>query len=142
MRTMPSCYYGVSHVRFAVPGTAMRIDEESETDRTVRLRAVIRRMKHASDTFYALAAMAGNHSFIEFTGLLNEYIQVCSRAIDDGIDFTMASTHTGVALPMESYNFGYLAEKLNCIYGPSLVADPKRLEAFVAKISGGLHDER
>lgn len=100
-----------------------------------RLAICVSKMKHASSVFYGHACASGNHSFIEFAGLMNEYIQVCERAAEADIDFTMASTHTGVALPMAPFNFSYLAEKLNCIYGPSLTADKKQLEFFVARMS-------
>lgn len=87
------------------------------------LHAILARMHAASDHFYAAAVAAGNHAFIEFTGLMNEYITVCHTALAQDIDFRMASTHTGVALPFKPHHAAYLAEKLDCIYGPALRSD-------------------
>lgn len=81
---------------------------------------MLRKMRVASSTFYGLAANAGCHAFIEFTGLMNEYIKLCEEAHKRGIDFTLASIHTGRALPIEPHHIAYLGEKLACIYGASL----------------------
>lgn len=78
-------------------------------------RLVLKKMKQASDKFYAMAAEAGCHQFLEFTGLMNEYIEVCSRAEDYGIDWFQAAE-----LPFKEQHLRYLADKLDCIYGPAL----------------------
>lgn len=88
------------------------------------LQGMIDKMQAASDAFYPAAAQTGHHAFIEFTGLMNEYIKICHRAHEQGIDFPSCSAHSGQALPMETYEAEYLGEKLGCIYGPS-VSDPK-----------------
>jgi len=82
--------------------------------------AMIRGMIGASNAFYAAAIRIGNHPFIEFAGLMNEYIKVATRAHAQGIDFTESSTHSGIPLPMQTYEAAYIGEKLGCIYGPSL----------------------
>lgn len=79
-------------------------------------------MTDASNRFYARATRIGCHPFIEFTGLMNEYIKLCRNALERGIDFTETSVHGGKALPMQSYERDYLSEKLECIYGTSLEA--------------------
>ena len=81
---------------------------------------MLRKMKAASNIFYGLATQTGCHTFIEFTGLMNEFIQICEKAHAQDIDFPFANAHTGQALPMEPYNLAYLGEKLTCIYGPAL----------------------
>ena len=92
---------------------------------TTELQECIKQMHKASDTFYSLAVHAGNHAFIEFTGLINEYIQLCEKAAADGVDFRMASTHTGERIA--GHNVRYIREKLECIYGLDLLAkDGKR----------------
>ena len=88
--------------------------------------AMLRRMQATSDAFYACAVQIGCHPFIEFCGLMNEYIKACTAAHNDGIDFTQANTHSGRALPLEPYHVQYLAEKIDCIYGPSLRQAPLR----------------
>lgn len=74
------------------------------------------RMRLASHAFYGLAIQTGCHPFIEFTGLMNEYIKCCERAHEQGIDFTACNAHTGNALPMKSFEVAYVNEKLECIF--------------------------
>lgn len=87
------------------------------------LREMLAKMSAASSAFYRDAVRTGCHPFIEFTGLLTEYIKLCEAALAQGIDFTETSIHgSGQPLPMESYHRDYLNEKLECIYGTSLAA--------------------
>lgn len=81
------------------------------------------------------------HAFLEFNGLMSKYIDLCENADAVGIDFTQANVHNDIALPMESHDAGYLAEKLDCIFGPSLRANPEALEVFLGIMSGGLEEE-
>jgi len=87
-------------------------------------------MRETSNAFYKRARLIGCHPFIEFAGLMNEYIKVCRRAHEQGIDFTESSAHSGKPLDFRSYEAAYLGEKLGCIYGPSLQA-PENLRAFL-----------
>ncbi len=85
------------------------------------LETMLAMMRDASQRFYFTAIRVGHHPFIEFTGLMNEYIKLCANALEQGIDFTQTSIHgSGVALPMRSFERDYLNEKLECIYGVSL----------------------
>lgn len=95
--------------------------EEFEANKKLRAEA-LRRMQDASDTFYGLAVQTRCHAFIEFTGLLNEYIDLCHKAEAEGINWIMANTHNRTPMPIREHNIDYLAEKLDCIYGPSLEA--------------------
>ncbi len=97
--------------------------------------ACIAKMELASSAFYYAAMRTGNHAFIEFTGLMNEYIKICRRAVEEGIDFMMANTHSGMVLPIETHHVAYLAEKLDCIYGPSLVDNDNR-QTFIKALLG------
>ena len=92
--------------------------------------AMLDMMRATSENFYFQAFRIGCHPFIEFCGLMNEYIKICARAHENGIDFPHASAHSGIAVPMETYEAAYLGEKLGCIYGPSL-QDPANLLAFM-----------
>ncbi len=87
-------------------------------------------MKKVSEAFYYQAIHVGAHAFIEFTGLMNEYTKICQQALDKGIDFREANTHNEIALPMETFQMAYLAEKLDCIYGPTLRSSKQLKEAF------------
>ena len=73
-------------------------------------------MRKTSTVFYGLATAIGNHPFIEFAGLMNEYIKLCHDAHERGIDFTQCNIHTGVGLPMPSHSVAYINEKLSCIF--------------------------
>lgn len=81
----------------------------------VRL-VTLRRMREASAVFYGLAVQAGCHPFIEFAGLMNEYIQCCESAHKDGIDFAACNKHAGQHLPMPGYAVDYVNDKLECIF--------------------------
>jgi len=82
----------------------------------------VEQMQKASEAFYKAAIQIGNHPFIEFTGLMNEYIKACSEAHEMGIDFSECSTHTGIDLPLQSCQINYINEKLECIFtGRSVV---------------------
>jgi hypothetical protein len=85
------------------------------------LEAMLTGMRDASSAFYDDARTVGCHPFIEFCGLMNEYIVMCRAALDQGIDFTETSIHgSGKPLPMQEHHRRYLNEKLECIYGVSL----------------------
>lgn len=96
--------------------------------------AMLEKMRRASDAFYYLAQQTHCHPFLEFTGLMNEYIQICLKAHQMDIDFTMTSIHTGKALPIGDHNIAYLGEKLSCIYGSSL--DERAARMLVYAITG------
>lgn len=77
---------------------------------------IIRKMRAVSNQFYGAAVQIGNHPFIEFCGLMNEYIDNCQRANEQGIDFTQCNTHTGLDLPIPQFSINYINEKLECIF--------------------------
>lgn len=65
------------------------------------------------------------HPFLEFSGLMQQYVQICRQASRKGQDFTKSSIHTNVAMPMNADEAEYLAEKLNCIFGPAIRQNPE-----------------
>lgn len=81
---------------------------------------MLAKMTAASSGFYRAAVNTGCHAFIEFTGLINEYIKICRRTMESGGDFTETNIHSGMAQAIESYEAEYIAQKLKCIYGTSL----------------------
>jgi hypothetical protein len=82
----------------------------------------LRNMRAASAAFYEAACKINNHPFIEFTGLMNEYIKACDLAHKAGIDFSECSVHSGYELPLRPYQVDYINEKLECIFaGRSVV---------------------
>ena len=76
----------------------------------------IAQMREVSTSFYANAIRIGVHPFIEFCGLMNEYIKACEKAHASGVDFSECNAHSGQHLPMESYMVAYVNEKLECIF--------------------------
>jgi hypothetical protein len=86
--------------------------------------ACLARMRAASADFYRASVQSGCHAFIEFTGLLNQYIRLCEEAHGRGEDFTDANVHAGRGLPLVGHQLAYLNEKLTCIYGLEAVPKP------------------
>lgn len=90
---------------------------------TVEERQVaLKQMDQLVGAFYDAAARIGNHPFLEFAGVMTAYVKSCERAHEAGIDFTECNRHAGSALPMESFEVTYLAEKLDCIFGGRIQA--------------------
>lgn len=87
-------------------------------------------LRAASAIHYAGATLTGVHPFIEFSGLMNTYVALCEEAHRRGIAYENANEHSGRALPMDEGQAAYLAEKLRCIFGPTLDANPEAAEAF------------
>jgi hypothetical protein len=87
-------------------------------------KIALKRMKDLSNFFYGSTTSIGVHPFIEFTGLINEYIKICERAHKNGIDFSSCNKHSGQQLPMEPHEVDYINEKLECIFtGRSVMAE-------------------
>lgn len=76
----------------------------------------LQKMRIISANFYHGAQLAKCHNFLEFTGLINEYIEICEQNLTIGIDFTQANAHTGQHLKIMPYQVDYLNEKLECIF--------------------------
>lgn len=98
---------------------------------------MLQAMQEASNQFYRMAVQTKVHAFVEMTGLMNEFIKVCRHAEEEGIDFTTANTHTGLALPFKMHHAEYLAEKLGCIYGPALLSNDEVRGAFINTLFEG-----
>jgi len=94
------------------------------------MEAAIRKMRAVSAAFYPAAANTGCHAFIEFCGLMNEFIKVCETTMNSGGDFLSANTHNEMPLKMESFQAAYLAEKLDCIFGPTIRENPAAKKVF------------
>lgn len=92
--------------------------------------AQIEKMRKVSLDFYYAAARTGVHGFIEFNGFMSKFIDVCRVSSEAGVDFNESNTHTGNPLVVEDHDIVYLAEKFDCIFGPTL-ADPKKRAVFM-----------
>lgn len=85
-------------------------------------KAALEKMRETAESFYYSAIKIGVHPFIEFAGLMNEYIKVCVDAHNAGIDFSECNRHAGNHLPMRDYQIEYLNEKLDCIFTGRIIA--------------------
>ena len=85
----------------------------------------LEKMQAAVDAFYRSAVAVGNHPFIEFTGLMQEYIVACRDAHGEGIDFSECNAHSGKVLPLHSTMSTYINEKLECIFSGAKVLDSR-----------------
>ena len=74
------------------------------------------RMRAAANQFYMAAAATDCHAFLEFTGLLREYIKVCEENLARGIDFRELDGHHSQRMQVQPYEIDYFNEKLNCIF--------------------------
>ncbi len=83
----------------------------------------LKRMDETIRRFYGSAVQIGNHPFVEFAGVMTAYLKSCQRAHEAGIDFTECNVHSGLQLPMESFEITYLEEKLNCIFDGRITAN-------------------
>jgi hypothetical protein len=106
-----------------------------------QLRDMLAKMEAVTAAFYPAAASTGVHTFIEFTGLMHEFIKICRQSAAQDVDFASASTHTGKPLVVYSYNADYIVEKLDCIFGPAIKSSPEVRAAF-AKLLGDPEQDR
>jgi hypothetical protein len=111
---------------------------------------MLHEMERLVEVFYWQAFKIGCHPFIEFCGLMGEYVKLATEAHKAGIDFTNATAHSGFPLPMKDYHARYIGEKLGCIYGPAL-QQPEHRQVFLEMLGlveprhednrAALHDE-
>jgi hypothetical protein len=94
------------------------------------LLEMAQRMRLVAQYVYRPLVLTGCHPFIEFCGLMQKYVDVCERAAKQGIQFPFANEHSGMVLRVEEHDLRYLAEKLRCIFGPIIDANPKAKKMF------------
>ena len=85
-------------------------------------------MKRAAQVFYGAAVKAHCHALIEFTGLMNKFIEACARAEVMEQEWEHANVHGSERLPLDDGDIAYLIEKLDCIYGDALWSAPLLLK--------------
>lgn len=90
----------------------------------------VKAMREVALAFYPQAANTHVHAFIEFCGLMQKFIDICENTSKKGRDFNESNTHTGDALVVAEHDVAYLAEKFDCIFGPTL-ADPRLRQVFL-----------
>lgn len=123
--------------KFATKSNKMKAEvltkiEMEQEEHTLASVATIHKMQEVSNEFYRKAIQIGNHPFIEFAGLMNEYIKMCTQTWDKGIDFTQAHVHSDQpGLEAHSWNGAYLAEKFSCIFDKTFQDNEEFKEAFI-----------
>lgn len=90
----------------------------------------VKKMREVANAFYYPATRTGCHAFIEFCGFMQKFIDVCEKSSQAGVDFNESNTHTGGELVVEDHDLIYLAEKFDCIFGPTL-EDPAKRRVFL-----------
>ncbi len=115
----------------------MTHDKPEELVPPEKRQQMLEQMDKLVETFYWQAFKIGCHPFLEFCGVMSEYLTVVKQAQKAGIDFTNMTAHSGFPLPIHPFNAKYLGEKLGCIYGPAL-QQPENRRAFLQAI--GLMD--
>lgn len=76
-------------------------------------------MRQIADEFYRAAVRQPCHAFIEFAGLMNEYIKICA----ENEHFLAANRHTGATMQVPPFRIDYIREKLECIFSPFASVD-------------------
>jgi hypothetical protein len=89
-------------------------------------------MQFTSENFYREAQQCEKHQFLEFNGLLIEYIKLLREMHNAQQDFI-----TNEVLPMKPHNAEYIAEKLSCIYGDTFLAQENVRNAFIEALFKG-----
>ena len=95
-------------------GAKQEIPESPQTP-----EEILEAMKAAASNYYCEAIATNCHTFIEFTGLINEYIKICERNLNQGgVDFTKTSAHCPgePKLQIEDWELQYINDKLRCIF--------------------------
>lgn len=93
-------------------------------------------MRETTHAIYPMLVACNVHPFIEFCGLMSKYVDLCREAAQKGVQFPFASEHSGMPLPAEDHDMEYLAEKLRCIFGPTLDANPSVRSNFLRALVG------
>lgn len=92
--------------------------------------AMLAKMHRAKEGFYFMAVQVGDHAFVEFAGMIGEYIKLCEALHKKGFDFAE------LAQVSKPYHAHYVGEKIGCIYGGALFKDQELMTAFLAGMTG------
>lgn len=110
----------------------MRMRGNMNKNEKTAAAVAVQKMEDASAKFYAAARDTNQHQFLEFNGLLVEYIKVMKEMLVRDINIFDAEV-----LPLLPHHAEYLAEKLNCIFGPTFLRKPEVRDAFLAALFPG-----
>ena len=77
-------------------------------------------MQGIVNAFYRAAVFTNCHAFLEFAGIMEEFLKVCRHNLERGIDFRDCHEHSGIELHLEPWHLNYINQKLRCIFGGRL----------------------
>lgn len=101
---------------------------QSGTPNVENHRETVKILRQLNAEFYSMCFNAGvgsrAHAFIEFNGLMSKYIDLVSMAVEGGMDPQLLNEHNNTPLPVEDHDMEYFGEKLRCMFGPTLDANP------------------
>lgn len=103
-------------------------DEEKQTQ-----REQLKRMDRIACDFYAMCQQGRvPHAFLEFCGFMRKYVDVCRKALEQGVDIENINVHVGpLDTPLQVHDLEYLAEKFSCIFAP-WINTQERLNIFLS----------
>ncbi|WP_261263063.1 hypothetical protein [Laspinema olomoucense] len=86
-------------------------------------------MDKAASQFYQAALGTDCHGFLEFTGLLREYVKICHEFQKNNPhhDFRRCNIHNNHRLHLQPYQREYIHEKLSCIYQDEIFPNSNHL---------------
>lgn len=110
---------------------------ELTAERLAELYRALDDAERIACAFYAAATSgpgAQFHAFIEFCGLMREWVLIARDTLAAGVPAHVANTHTGTPLVMAPHRAAYLIEKLDCIFGPAFRHDREARAALIATL--------
>ena len=112
-------------------------DEPASKEELLALTARMRAVSNRTYDLFFSSGMGGDvHAFIEFCGVISKYVDICHQCAENGIDFRLLNTHSGQGLPVEVHDMRYLGEKLDCIFGPAIRANPEARDTLRSMLFG------
>lgn len=85
----------------------------------------LQQMRKAASAFYELASESGCDQFVEFTGLLNRYINLAEQLHRKGIDFLQTED-----LDIEDFEAASIAQQFSDVFGESFRSNPNSWNIF------------
>lgn len=95
------------------------------------MRTMIRSMRDINRRFYGEVFWGGvPHAFIEFCGIQAEFINMCERMMNSGIEFPLVNRHGSTQFQVPDFQARYLGEKFGCIF-KQLLPDEASRKVFI-----------
>lgn len=99
------------------------------------LLKICRKMDAVVEKIYPMMTSCEVHPFVEFNGLMREYVVICRILARSGVAFPFASNHGTMAVEVPDYTIEYMAEKLGCIFAPMIRGNPRAKDILVRALT-------